>query len=352
MALRARGGRWDYRFMIDGRRYTGATDWAATERNRTRAEMMEHDHRKAILEGRQWSPRLVVRRFSDAAREFLGWAEVEHREHRNTYLRYRTSFVSLTRFFEDVPVGLVDVRRIEQYKAWRLREHRVRDITLRHDLLALSRFFRWAARMNYCRAENPVRLVSVPSDADAVRMRVLTLAEERLYLSQAKGDLRDVALLMLNQGLRPEEAAGLAKADVDLDKGVVHVRRGKSKAARRTLPVTRESQAILARRMEGPSPWIFPSPRKPGRHLFRLNGVHDKACEAAGLRFVLYDLRHTFATRMAEAGVDLATLAAILGHSSLRTVMRYVHPTAEHQREAMLRYDGVRAGRAAVESVQ
>jgi site-specific recombinase XerD len=53
---------------------------------------------------------------------------------------------------------------------------------------------------------------------------------------------------------------------------------------------------------------------------------------------VLYDLRHTFATRLAQAGIDLATLAAILG-SSIRLVHRYVHPTAEHKRAAMLPYE-------------
>jgi len=41
----------------------------------------------------------------------------------------------------------------------------------------------------------------------------------------------------------------------------------------------------------------------------------------------------------AQAGVDLATLAAILGHSSLRVVHKYVHPTAEHQRAAMQRFE-------------
>ena len=53
----------------------------------------------------------------------------------------------------------------------------------------------------------------------------------------------------------------------------------------------------------------------------------------------MYDFRHTFATRMAEAGIDLATLAAILGHNSIRMVQKYVHITAEHKRAAMARYD-------------
>ena len=42
---------------------------------------------------------------------------------------------------------------------------------------------------------------------------------------------------------------------------------------------------------------------------------------------------------MAQVGVDLATLAAILGHSSIRIVERYVHPVAEHKRMAMGRYE-------------
>jgi len=124
-----------------------------------------------------------------------------------------------------------------------------------------------------------------------------------------------------------------------------HIRNGKSLAARRTLDLTSESRQILAQRMTGGSAWVFPSKRNPGRHITRLNGAHDRVGaralkEGRALPFVLYDFRHTFATRLAQAGVDLSTLAAILGHSSIRRmVQKYVHPTAEHKRAAMLRYD-------------
>jgi integrase len=142
---------------------------------------------------------------------------------------------------------------------------------------------------------------------------------------------------------------------VEVERGLFHVRKGKTPAARRTLNLTAESRLILARRITGLSRWLFPSPRRPAgplqpgrieyidRHIARLNNAHDDVCAETGLTFVLYDFRHTFATRMAEAGCDLATLAAILGHSSLRQVFKYVHPTAEHQRAAMLKYESLAA---------
>jgi integrase len=55
--------------------------------------------------------------------------------------------------------------------------------------------------------------------------------------------------------------------------------------------------------------------------------------------FVPYDFRLTFATVAAQTGIDLSTLAALLGHGSTRCVHKFVHPTAEHKKMAMKRYD-------------
>ena len=90
--------------------------------------------------------------------------------------------------------------------------------------------------------------------------------------------------------------------------------------------------------------WIFPSRIAKAGSVKRVNNAHDEILKGAAkdgikFNFVIYDFRHTFATRMAQNGIDLATLAAILGHNSLRILERYVTPTDEHKRAAMDRYD-------------
>ena len=60
------------------------------------------------------------------------------------------------------------------------------------------------------------------------------------------------------------------------------------------------------------------------------------ACERANIKNLrLHDLRHTTATWMIEAGIDLATVSKILGHSSIQMTMRYVHPTPENMQRAV-----------------
>jgi integrase len=89
----------------------------------------------------------------------------------------------------------------------------------------------------------------------------------------------------------------------------------------------------------------YSSNKKPGRPITKLNGPHDRICDKIGIQFVLYDLRHTFATRMIEAGVGEFALAAILGHSSTRVLYRYVHPTQQYQNAAMTAYDALNEAR-------
>jgi integrase len=345
MALRARCGKWHFRFKFNGKEYAETTGLADTEENRTEAQQCEFDYRRALKDGASPTQEIVICQFDDAVKKFLAWAKAKFREHPSSFRRIKTSLASALQFFKADCVSLIDPGRIDDYASWRVTEHDVRDITIRHDLHALSSFFQYAIRKHWTK-KNPIDEVEIPSDADAVRMHVLTPIEEMEYFNRAQKfpNLHDVCRLMVNQGMRPEEVTVLAKEDIDLDRGLIHIRKGKSTASKRVLDMTTESRAILLRRMEGESPWIFPSKRRHGKPIGRINSAHDSlvaeaAKEGVTINFVPYDLRHTFATRVAQENIDLPTLAALLGHASIRMVQKYVHPTAGHKKAAMARYD-------------
>jgi site-specific recombinase XerD len=212
-------------------------------------------------------------------------------------------------------VHMISEGQVDDYASHRRRKHQVRDVTIRHDLHALSKFFQYAKKHNWCR-DNPVRKAEVPSDRESIRIRVLTGAEESKYFEKAMRfpNLYDLGRLMLNQGCRPDELMSLPQTAVDLSKSFLHVRRGKTKAAKRDLRLTTESKLILARHLDG-SKWVFKGKAK-GTHLTKLNGSREKALDAINpcancgrmlpehkngnckyqrapvLEFVLYDLRH------------------------------------------------------------
>jgi integrase len=363
MGLREKNGRWEYRFQVKGQPVGKLTDWAATEENRSRAEAEKNRHRDAILRGeRKLGPRPAGRGFTEATEEFLNRLQFG-RGKDSTKRRIKVSMASLRLWFRDVDIGKIRLRDVEDYKVWRLcgdaEFAAVRPITVHHDLQALSKFYTWAIREELVTV-NPVTEVEKPSIEDAVRMHILTEAEEMDYFHRcAKAgyhNLADVARLILEQGLRPEEAMHLERRGVDLERRRIRIFQGKTKAARRALKLTPAALEIVSRRMwESDSPWLFPSPKtetRAGQPITKLNGPHDKVCAAREakddcpardpLHFVLYDLRHTYATRMAERGMPLGTLAAVLGHSSLRMVMRYVHPTQDHMDAEIVRISEMR----------
>lgn len=362
---RVRGQWWHYQIEVDGRNYNGNTGLEGCEQNRTAAEQYAERKRQAILH-----PELVAcaspietdadrkrKPFLKAAEEFLSWARnVEYRGKPNTAERLKTSMASCIAYFADIPVSQIAALHVEGYKQYRLEEHGVRDITLRHDLHCLSKFFQWAKKKLLCQA-NVIEEVKIPSDRDAVREHVITAEEEAAYLakaldlhkvfsgcrkeskrSRALPNMHDLAVLMVEQGARPEELLALRKQDVNLATKTLYVAGGKSRAAKRTLNLTERSIEILRPRLAAEGLFVFPSDRRPGKHVTKLQATHDRICRDAGVSFVIYDWRHTFATRMIAAGVDAPTVAAILGHSSLRTIYRYVHPTAGMQRRAMETY--------------
>jgi len=82
---------------------------------------------------------------------------------------------------------------------------------------------------------------------------------------------------------------------------------------------------------ERPGRCLYPHEKDADRPMLKVNNAHDGALKRTKVaHFRLYDLRHTWATRAAMAGIDLVTLAAMLGHSRIQMVVRYAHPTQQH----------------------
>jgi integrase len=169
---------------------------------------------------------------------------------------------------------------------------------------------------------------------------------EAKYLAAASENLRDAATILLDTGLRPQsELFVLEWPNVELSgrpetpNGVVHIRGGKSDAAKRSVRLTTRAADVLRRRKaeadalpEGEhSSYVFPGDGNTG-HLVSLQHPHRDAIGKAKLDwFALYSLRHTFGTRCAESGMDKYTLARLMGHSSPSITARYyVHVTESH----------------------
>ena len=135
-------------------------------------------------------------------------------------------------------------------------------------------------------------------------------------------------------GLRGSEVVALKTTDIDADREVIHVRRGKGDKDR-----TAMLSATLLRQLRGwyrharsrreiePGGWLFGG--YGGQHLSRrqLNRLFHQAAAAAGIDkpVRLHTLRHCFATHLLEQGVDVRVIQVLLGHKKLETTARYSH---------------------------
>ncbi len=169
-------------------------------------------------------------------------------------------------------------------------------------------------------------------------MRIVSHEEEQKYLKAASPLVQDVALVIVETGMRPGEVFQLRAEDLNLPQRYLKVTQGKTRFARRNILLSKSAIEVLKRRVkQTKGPYLFPHRSDPNRPLNNIDRGHHNAVRDAGIKldFRLYDFRHTFGSRSAMAGVDLATLKELMGHSSITTTMRYVHPTPEHKRRAM-----------------
>ncbi len=365
MSLYKRGNVWWMNFWFDGKHVQKTTRC----KNKRDAEVVERAFQTQLAKGEVGiEPKKKAPNFKEAVADFLVWSKVEHATKPNTYIRYQTSTKPLLRFFKDIRLDQISSNDVEKYKVWRSQQHclprgikpkdpnvakkfKVEEkllapATVNRELACLKKILNRLVKEDVL-SNNPVSKVKFFNE-DNQQMRVLTYAEEKLYLIACSQPLRDFAVVMLETGMRPDEVRNLKIADIFLDKGFLEIRKGKTKSAKRRIPLTDRAFDVLDTRIRNAEgSFLFPGEKTASNAdspLVKVNSAHYGALRRSKVdKFRLYDLRHTFATRQAEAGTDLVTLASLLGHSRLEMVMRYAHPSESHKIEAMKRMDAARA---------
>jgi len=344
MPIEDRNGILYLRFQAEGAKVHMSTGLKATQRNRKKAEVIEINEREALTLERKFNIRRMENKtVAEAAPDFLKWLEAEHAETPGTIKAYTSGFNHCRLFFKDRVVSSIDSGDVEMFKVERSKLAKPATVVI--SLIVFSKFFAYCKKRHWC-SENPADDVSRPSLSGSGRIRIINDDEEKQYLEAVADDqdLWDLAVIILNHGPRPNEVMHVRKEDVRLDLGQFAIQKGKTPSARRTVNLTPETLPIFERRINSASKWLFPRPKNPDQHipLHTLQGRHRKLCDRTGIDFILYDLRHTFATRLLESGASVVVVAKLLGHVNLATVNKYLHPADAMMVDAMRVYSASR----------
>ena len=206
--------------------------------------------------------------------------------------------------------------------------------TVNREMCVLSKIFSLAVDAELL-DDNPCRRVKKLRTANQ-RVRYLSNAEEEALFKALKGQnwVKNIIVMAINTGMRRGEIFDLKWFDVDFNRRIVHVRQSKS-GRPRTIPLNATAQTLL-KGLPKTSEYVFPSPKNEKRRVNDVGRQFERAVKNAKIAdFHFHDLRHTAATRMADAGADPFTLAAILGHSDIRMTARYTHATDQAKRRAV-----------------
>ncbi len=196
---------------------------------------------------------------------------------------------------------------------------------------------------------NPAaRLKLLPEEN--TRTRVMSEIEERKILARAPGFLVPMLRVAVLAGLRRGEILRLRWSDVR--EGLIHVSPEAKSHKGRAVPITADLETVLdgldRMVLEGRAiDWLFPDPEtgEPWKE-WQVAGAFAKAVEAAGIRDLhFHDLRRTFASKLAELGVSLQTIAELLGHGATYVTERYAWLKPDTLRDAVALLSGTKSGR-------
>jgi integrase len=338
MALYKRGGVWWYEFEFNSERIRRSSQTT----NKRVAEQVEAAYRTQLAKGEVGiETRKPVPTLREFGPRFEQEIEIHCAEKPNTVEFYRRKLKIL---LANDTLARMRLNRIEEAAIEAYTQARGRTSSRRNQLFApgsinrelatLRRLLRLAHEWKLIQRIPRVRLLR----GEKNREFVMSHQQEKNYLSVCPPLLCDIATLLVDTGLRLGEALSLAWPQVHLNPangakfGYLTVLSGKAKSRKsRNVPLSERVVTILKQQLPVESGLVFK--RKDGSPLRNSDLGHMHASVRALLKLpadcVLHSLRHTFGTRLGEAGADAFTIMRLMGHSTVTVSQRYVHPSRE-----------------------
>jgi len=250
-----------------------------------------------------------------------------------TQQSYVAAVQGLSRYYNKSPAELSEAE-LRQYLLYLKNEKKVAASTCNQVLCALKFLYEYTLQREW-----PILDFVKPE-----RGRALPVVLSREEVKQVLGCLRlthyQVCLSTIYScGLRLKEGVSLQVKDIDSSRMVVHVRRGKGRKDRYVPLPKRTLEQLRGYWGQHRHPeWLFPGRGFGQNGPMNASGVQKAfraALKASGLTKAasVHSLRHSYATHLLEAGVNLGLIQRYLGHGSLTTTFIYIHLTPQGQQE-------------------
>ncbi|NLI99416.1 site-specific integrase [bacterium] len=320
-------GRWYVRYTRNGKRRmlsTGETD-------KTQALLKVGEIQRRIEnETAQGIPADAPRTFAAYANEYLEYSKAHKKI--SSFRRDETSLNQILPAFGDMKLSEITTRDIEQFQTQR--SLKVAPATANRDMETIKHMMNKAVDWNYIKA-NPARQIKrLRTPPPPTRFLSCEERDRLLFECSANPMLWAIVFTALETGMRRGELMGLTWKDINFERRSILLMRTKNNE-QRMIPISDKLLPVLERlNIERKGQTVF---RKPdGRPYGNWRKAFETACNRAGVvDFRFHDLRHTFASYLVMAGVDIRTVQELLGHKDIKMTLRYSHLSRPHLLDAV-----------------
>lgn len=302
--------------------------------NRNLARKIEAKIRTRVAEGKYFEKSIGEEKtVSNMMDKFM----IEHAPtvSESMQISYKCSLNSLLPFFGDLMLSSIAPKIVSDYKIKR-RIEGVKPATINRELAMLSKSINMAAN-EWQWLKQPPRIKK--EKINNARDRWLNENEEKRFqkacLDLEYNWLCDLVDFDINTGLRMGELISLEWPEFNFNRRTIFIKETKNKESR-TIPLNRPAYDNLYRKSKIRrinTKLVFLNNACKKWDKCNLGKIFRKVLNHAKIEdFRFHDLRHTFGSRLAQAGVDINTIARLMGHKDLKMTQRYIHHTVDSLR--------------------